>query len=124
MNFEKRLEHENIVFTKEEYDDNVILFKMKNRVNVVFIESNSSIFSLDRDLCYYLDNQKVPYSFVLVNKGNLKTFFLEFKNNKNWMSDSFKRCDKEELYFGKQILNHTSDYDIIIKKIKNIENKY
>lgn len=120
MEIKKLLKKENINFKEQEYDKNITLFKVKEKLNIVCIEEKSSTFLLERDLFFYLDNQKIPYAFLLINLVNKKVFYLDFKSKTNWLSSGFERSDKESLYFGKIVLKNESNYDIIIKKIKRI----
>ncbi|BES63910.1 hypothetical protein SANA_03490 [Gottschalkiaceae bacterium SANA] len=118
MNFTDCLIRNGIVFKKQEYNDNCILFKIKNAINIVFMNENSSSFKLDRDLFYYLINQNLPYAFVLFNKKENKVFYLEFKDKINWLASSFERCNKNSLYLGKIVLNNQSDEMTILKQIQ------
>ena len=114
------LEKNNIKYKMQEYSPNSFIFKIENKLNIVEIIEKSSTFSLDRDLFYYLSNQKIQYSFVLENSYDNKVFFIEFKDNNNWLYSSFERSDKEKLFFGKIVLNNESNLDKIIEKIKKI----
>ncbi len=84
------------------------------------MEGSTNVFSLDRDLFYFLDNQKKPYGFILNAVKENRIYFLEFNKKINWLSMCFNSCDKENLYFGKQILNNISDYSKIISRIQKI----
>jgi len=54
----------------------------------------------------------------LRNSCDNKVFFIEFKDNNNWLYSSFERSDKEKLFFGKIVLNNESNLDKVIEKIK------
>lgn len=112
------LDKNSIKYKVQEYDDDIYIYKVENKANVVVISSTTSIFSLDRELFYYLSNQNKLYSFVLMNSQDDKVFYLEFRDKINWLNSSFERSDKEELYFGKIVLNNQSNMENIIQKIK------
>lgn len=117
MEIKRLMKEKNISFNNQEYDDNTTLFKIEKKINLVRIEGKTSTFSLERDLFYYLDNQKIPYSFLLINSMDKRIFYLDFKSKKNWLSSGFERSDKENLYFGKIVLNNQCDLETVMKKI-------
>ena len=87
----------------------------------MYIRNKTNAFKFPRELFYYLDNYKLPYTLLLEDTKERKVYFLEFKCENNWLSSSFHRCDKEELFLGKQVLNYQSNIgriiDTILKKI-------
>lgn len=120
MQIKSTLEAASIQFKESEYNDNCIIFKLLgvNPINLVYMESRSSIFSIDRDLFYYIDQQKLNYSFLLRNKEKEEFYFLEYKDKKNWLSSSFERTDKDEIFFGKIVLQKKIKLSEISKKLK------
>lgn len=118
MLLNKELNRNKIQYKMQEYNPNIYIYKILNKVNIVTIIAKTNVFLLDRDLFYYLSNQKEMYSFVLKSIDDNQLYYLEFKNKTNWLNSSFERCDKEELYFGKIILNNKSNIKTIIDKIK------
>lgn len=120
MNLAKLMEMNNVVYKEKEYEPNIRLFKVGNNepTNVVEIHSPSSTFKIDRDLFYYLSHQSENYSFCLVNETEGKIFYVEFKNKNNWLQSCFERCDKEELFFGKDILNNRVHSTELLDRLK------
>jgi len=120
MLINKVLNDNKLSFQCQNYDPNIYIYKIEDRINIVTIRSKSSAFSIDRDLFYYLSNQKLIYAFILKNEISGKIFYLEFYNKNNWLNSSFERSNKEKLFFGKIVLNNQSDIKQIINRIKNI----
>lgn len=120
MNLAKLMEMNNVVYKEKEYEPDIRLFKVGSNepTNVVEMHSPNSTFKIDRDLFYYLSHQKEDYSFCLVNEKEGKIFYVEFKNKNNWLKSSFERCDKEELFFGKIVLNNKVDCTELLERLK------
>lgn len=95
-----------IEYKEIEYDDYAIIYKLKLKVNLVYMKSRSSSFSIDRDLFFYLVNQKQEYHFLLDNNCDDKIFFLPYNKFASWLKGSFDSSDKDELYFGKVVLQN------------------
>ncbi len=107
MVLESVLKKKNIKYKKVDYENNITIYryidKQKTLVNIV---QGFGDFIIDRDLFFYLDNNKEQYSFVLENRAKNKIYYLEFMSKANWLKSSFERTDKEKLYFGKIVLNN------------------
>lgn len=95
-----------IFYIEKEYEPNIKLLKIgiKEKVTVAVLFNTTGSFTADRDLFYYLSNQKENYAFLLVNQTEQKMYYIEFKDKINWLKSSFERCDKDKLHFGKIIL--------------------
>lgn len=121
MNIEKVLINNNIYFKEIEYEDEIKVYKVGKLkpMNVVVLFSSSNTFKMDRDLMFYLSNQKENYSFWLINKKEKGMFYLEFTNKNNWIETSFSRSEKDEIYFGKIVLNsRLKENEILLKLLK------
>lgn len=118
-NLETLMRNSGIEYKIQEYDSNVYILKAgkETKINVTVIKENSSTFKLDRDLFFYLDNQREMYAFLLINTVENKVFYLEFLDKKNWLKTSFDRSDKESIYFGKIVLQHRINLDEAASKI-------
>ncbi len=106
MGLKTLLKELEIEFKEIEYDDHASIYKLNSKVNLVCMKSKSSAFSIERDLYYYLDNQKLEYHFLLINRNENKYFLLPFNKFSKWLKGSFDSCDKEEIYFGKVVLQN------------------
>lgn len=119
MNIEKILLNNDIGFKEIEYEDEIKVYKigLLNQMNVVVILSTSNTFIVDKDLIYYLTNQKESYSFWLINIRDKEMFYLEFNDKNNWLETSANRSSKEKIYFGKIVLNHRINEKGILQKL-------
>lgn len=81
------------------------------------ILSNNNTFSIKREVFNYIDKTGEEYSFCLINKKEGKIYYLSFKDKNNWLKTSFGRSDKNELYFGKIVLQHKITVNELIQKI-------
>ena len=107
------LDNKSIPYKFQEYDDYINIYKVgtSKTINLVTMTEKGNIFKIDNDLFYYLNNQK-----ELENKY----YYLDLKNKNNWIKSSFERSGKEEIYFGKIVLNNR----ITIDKLTNILEQY
>ena len=113
------LNNSNIKYKLQEYDDNINIYKIGTTkvINIVSITENGNVFKLDEDLFYYLDNQPELYAFILVDKVANQYYYLDFKMKNNWIKSSFERSCKDEIYFGKIVLNNRVTQDKITEKL-------
>ena len=120
IKFDKLLEKYLVPYKKQNYETNIEIYKVENKknLNVVVILGSTSTFKIDRDLFYFLDSQSLLYCFVLINRTDSGLFYLEFKNKNNWLKSSFERTDKDELFFGKIVLNHRISERDLIEEVK------
>lgn len=89
------------------------IYNLKNR-NLMVIESTSNTFSITRSAFERLI-QAYNYAYLLINKNTNELFY--FDNKKDWMKLSFERSNKEELFFGKEILQTRISIDDIKIKV-------
>lgn len=120
MKIEEILNEENIIYKTQEYDDNTKIYKIgySKKINIVTIKEKGNVFKLNIDLFYYLDNQKDLYSFLLTDLDKNQSYYLEFKEKNNWIKSSFERSRKEEIYFGKIVLNNRINMNGLKNKLK------
>lgn len=120
MKIEEILNKENIIYKTQEYDDNTKIYKIgdSKKINMVTIKEEGNIFKINIDLFYYLDNQKDLYSFLLTDLDKKQSYYLEFKEKNNWIKLSFERSRKEEIYFGKIVLNNRINTNGLKNKLK------
>ena len=119
MRVQNILNNSNIKYKLQEYDDNINIYKIGTTkvINIVSITENGNVFKLDEDLFYYLDNQPELYAFILVDKVANQYYYLDFKMKNNWIKSSFERSGKDEIYFGKIVLNNRVTQDKITEKL-------
>lgn len=100
------------------YDKRIKIVKIKNKVNLVFYKSKKNSFPVEEDLFFYINEQTIPYAFLLINDSNNKIFFMNYPKKENWLSNSFERSGKDEIFFGKIVLQNEIKKSVIQKKIE------
>lgn len=110
----------NITYKEIEYSDDITIYKLNNSHNLVVCLSKDSTFKIERDLFFYLDNQSIGYSFLLINISDEKYFFLEYNKISRWIKSSFESCEKDVIYFGKIVLQNRISINELTNKIGKI----
>lgn len=121
MNINEILNDMGIKYKEQEYDDYINIYKLGNQksINLITMMEKGNIFKIDSDLFYYLDNQKELYAFLLIDRIDKKYYYLDFKDKRNWLKSSFDRSNKDEIYFGKIVLNNKITKDNLIIKLQS-----
>lgn len=121
MNINEILNDLGIKYKEQEYDDYINIYKLGNQksINLITMMEKGNIFKIDSDLFYYLDNQKELYAFLLIDRIDKKYYYLDFKDKRNWLKSSFDRSNKDEIYFGKIVLNNKITKDNLIIKLQS-----
>lgn len=105
MILQKIFKEENIDYKIIDEDVNVVLYKINSKLHILCIESKNGQFLLHRDFFDYLNNNRLPYAIFLNDFRRKKYYYLELPKENNWIKSSFKTCQKDEIYLGKQVLN-------------------
>ena len=115
------LKNNNIDFTSEKVSSNITLLKVGKikKKNIVLLISKDTIFKLKREFFNYLDGNPNPYGFWFINSSYNEMYYLEFRDKINWLSTSFSRTEKSEIYFGKEVLNNKKSKAEIINILKD-----
>ena len=101
-------------------DDDFKIFKIAAKRHMLYLERKDNVFSLERDLFDYLDNNNLPYSLLLHDKSKNKYYYLDLSKGINWIRSCFNTCTKDQIYLGKQVLNNLIDEKALIEKLKKI----
>lgn len=112
------LKNNNINVIEHRKMGKVEITKVNSEWNIVTIFSKSNIFTIKRDLFEYIDKLNEKYAFCLIDKKEDKVYYMEFKNKNNWLKSSFDSCKKDELFFGKIVLQNRVTVSELITKIK------
>lgn len=89
-------------------------------MNVMFWMNEGNAFKMKRKWFDALEKDCDRYALFLLDKKTKTYYYLKFLNKNNWLSGSFKGCDKPELFLGKQVLNNTSTLGKIITDLSKI----
>ena len=120
MNFETCLKENGIIYKKLDEDEWFSLFKVREKVIILYQSQVGSDFIMERDIFEYIDGNRLPYLILLEDLSKNNLFLLSFNSKNNWVKSSFDSCDKIRLHLGKRVLNSTVDLNQIIKKLKII----
>ncbi len=106
------IKHESILSERGIY-----IFSIRN-TNVLFWINEGNSFKMKRKWFECLEANCEKYALCLYDRHNNKYYYIKFVNKNNWLSASFKGCDKEELFLGKQVLNNQSTIGNILADMK------
>lgn len=120
MKIDNILNNIGLEYKREEYDDYIDIYKIRDKksLNLITMTEKGNVFKIDSDLFYYLDNQKELYSFLLIDRVSKSYYYLDFKDKRNWLKSSFERSNKDEIYFGKIVLNNKVIESNLITKLQ------
>lgn len=116
------LDKYNIEYTKVKADKSINIFKVGN-TNVLFWINNGNAFKMKRVWYDTLEKDCEDYVLFLYDKRDKRYYYVKFANKNNWLSGSFRNCDKPELFLGKQVLNSSNTLESIIKDLKKRNQK-
>lgn len=93
-----------------------------DRYMLIVIYNNVNIFKIDRKNFENIEKELLPYAFLLVEENRKNMYFMKYKEPNNELRKAFDCTQKNEIYFGKQILQNKISFDDLRKKIEEIEN--
>lgn len=108
-----------IKYKKIAADKGITLFNIGN-MNVMFWMNDGNAFKMKRKWFEALEAGCEKYALFLLDKKTKTYYYIKFLNKNNWLSGSFKGCDKPELFLGKQVLNSQSTLSKIISDLKTV----
>ena len=117
-NIENLFRKNNLLFKKIN-KGKITIYEFENEVLLCIIQSQCNTFKIDFSDFKYLDDKLLPYSFLMINKKTDKMYYLKISEPNNFIRNDFEATKKNELYFGKQILNNEIKNGTDL--IKNIE---
>lgn len=106
-----------INYKRVKAEKNMILYKIGEMNVMVWINDGNS-FKMKKSWFEILEGDCNQYSLFLCDKKNKQYYYIKFPNKNNWLSGSFKNCDKEELFLGKQVLNYSSTITKLLIDLK------
>ena len=84
---------------------------------IVIKNKKDNIFSISRKCFNIIDGELLPYSVILVdNKDNI--YYYDIKEPNNVLRKAFDSCNKELIFFGKEILNKKIETNELNKILK------
>lgn len=118
MNFKEILEKTNL---KYKYTKKYIEYaEFENETIAVVIKSKSNVFKIKRNDFFLIDNMLLPYIFILIDTKKNEKYIYKVKEPNNDIRYAFDYSEKDEIYFGKQVLQNKKSDNEIIEEIKKI----
>lgn len=84
--------------------------------------NNKNVFKIDINWFYEIDDMLLPYVFILIDKSNNQKYCMKVKEPNNFMRNSFEFSKKDEMFFGKEILQNKITDEQLVEELKNIFN--
>lgn len=120
MGIDKLLIESNFKFKKFKLGKKIDVFEFDTETMLIVIRSSNNTFKINRKDFYEIDNKLLPYSFYLINETEKKSFYIKIKEPANFLRNAFENSTKNEIYFGKDVLNNKISDEELKKQIKKI----
>lgn len=109
----------NINFKKKILKELIYLI-FENETILVLIKNNKNIFKIIREDFDELEQELLDYDFCLIDSSKKQLYYMKIKEPNNFIRNAFDHTEKDEIYFGKEILQNKITEEDLIKKIKTI----
>lgn len=119
MNIDKLLKDNKIEFILKKRK-NINIYIISDEKMLIVIKNNNNVFSIDRKTFNEIDEELLPYSFYLFDSNKNQGYFIKIKEPNNFLRNSFDSTDKNEIYFGKQVLNNKIKEEELLNRIEEI----
>lgn len=112
--------NENYKFKKIIYKGIEIIY-FNNDTMLVIISNKKNVFKISREQFIKIDDELLPYAFLLIDETTEELYFMQYKEPNNQLRYSFEKTAKNEIYFGKEILQNKIGLEDLKRKINYIE---
>ncbi len=119
MNIERIIEKEKIKY-KEKKLKFLSYLIFENKTILVIINNNKNIFKIVRSDFDYIEQELLDYDFCLVDNLRNQLYYMKIKEPNNFIRKAFDSTAKDEIYFGKEILENKVTEEDFLEKIKKI----
>ena len=119
MNVKDIIRKANINFTEKKLRFLTYLM-LENETMLVLINNSKNIFKIAREDFNELEQELLDYDFCLIDNSRNQLYYMKIKEPNNFIRKAFDSTTKNEIYFGKEILQNKITKDDLIKKVKNI----
>lgn len=92
----------------------------ENETILVLIKNNKNIFMIAREDFNELEQELLDYDFCLIDNSKNQLYYMKVKEPNNFIRKAFDVTTKNEIYFGKEILQNKIIEEDLIKKIRDI----
>lgn len=119
MNIKEIINKNNISFEEKKLK-NLTYLIFKNETILVLIKNNKNVFKILREDFNEIEQELLDYDFCLIDNVKNQLYYMKIKEPNNFIRNAFDHTTKDEIYFGKEILQNKIAVDDVINKIKNI----
>lgn len=116
---------EKIIKSKYKYktidNDGVKLLFLDNETILAIIINKKNVFKINRKQFYRIDDELLPYGFLLIDSTQKNMYFMKYKEPNNQLRYAFDSTKKDEIYFGKEILQNKIKLNELLSNIEKIE---
>lgn len=92
----------------------------ENETILVIINNNRNIFKIIREDFECIEQELLDYDFCLIDNSKNELYYMKMKEPNNCIRNAFDATEKNEIYFGKEVLQNRIREEDLINKIKNI----
>lgn len=119
MDIKDIIRKSNIKF-KEKRLKNLNYLIFENETILVLIRNNKNIFKIIREDFDELEQELLDYDFCLIDNSKNQLYYMKIKEPNNFIRNAFDHTEKNEIYFGKEILQNKITENDLISNIKSI----
>lgn len=114
------LDKTNISYNLYKKSKNFEYVEFENESILVIIKNKTNIFKINRKDFFEIDDMLLPYIFLLIDESTKQKYLIKVKEPNNKIRHAFDSSKKDEIYFGKQILQNKKKDEEIIEELKKI----
>lgn len=92
----------------------------ENETILVVIKNNKNIFKIVRSDFEHIEQELLDYDFCLIDSSKKQLYYMKVKEPNNFIRKAFDSTEKNEIYFGKEILQNKITEKQLIEMISNI----
>ena len=102
---------------KIENKNNISIIEFQDEKMLVVIRNKTNVFKINREVFYYIDDKLLPYAFCLLDEYKHKIYLIKIKEPQNSIRKAFERTTKDEIFFGKEVLQNEISEKTLINEI-------
>lgn len=92
----------------------------ENETILVVINNNKNVFKILRNDFEVIEQELLDYDFCLVDNFKNQLYYIKIKEPNNFIRIAFDSTEKNEIYFGKEILRNKIEKEELLEKIIKI----
>lgn len=119
MEIKETIKKCNIKF-KEKKLKHLTYLLFENETILVLIQNNKNVFKITREDFNNVERELLDYDFCLIDSSKAQLYYMRIKEPNNILRRIFEVTKKNEIYFGKEILENKITENDLIKKIQSI----